>query len=106
MRARRFGTRPSDAGLHFCLGAHLARRAITAMLRELPTRVPDIRASAEPDYLLSSFGKGIKHLPGEFGGLGISQLREPVRGRPRDKPIDSITSSDRREARENARRAA
>ncbi len=31
------------AGPHFCLGAHLARREITVMLRELMTRVPTIR---------------------------------------------------------------
>jgi methyl-branched lipid omega-hydroxylase len=55
------------AGPHFCLGAHLARRAITAILRELLQRVPDIRAAAEPDRLLSSFINGIKHLPVEFG---------------------------------------
>ena len=54
------------AGPHFCLGAHLARREISAMLRELMTRVPDIRAG-EPDRLLSSFINGIKHLPCEFG---------------------------------------
>lgn len=55
------------AGPHFCLGAHLARREITSILRELLTRVPDIRAAGEPDYLLSSFINGIKHLPCEFG---------------------------------------
>jgi methyl-branched lipid omega-hydroxylase len=55
------------AGPHFCLGAHLARREITAVLRELLTRVPDIRAAGEPDYLLSSFINGIKHLPCDFG---------------------------------------
>jgi cytochrome P450 len=55
------------AGPHFCLGAHLARREITAMLRELLTRVPTIRAAGEPDRLLSSFINGIKHLPCDFG---------------------------------------
>jgi cytochrome P450 len=55
------------AGPHFCLGAHLARREISAMLRELLTRVPGIRAAGEPDYLLSSFINGIKHLPFDFG---------------------------------------
>ena len=54
------------AGPHFCLGAHLARREITAMLRELLSRVPSIRSSAEPDRLLSSFINGIKHLPCEL----------------------------------------
>jgi methyl-branched lipid omega-hydroxylase len=55
------------AGPHFCLGAHLARREITVMLRELLHRVPDVRAAGEPDRLLSSFINGIKHLPCDFG---------------------------------------
>jgi methyl-branched lipid omega-hydroxylase len=49
-------------GPHFCLGAHLARREITVMWKELLTRVPNIRATAAPDRLLSSFINGIKHL--------------------------------------------
>jgi methyl-branched lipid omega-hydroxylase len=56
-----------SAGPHFCLGAHLARREIAAVWRELLLRVPDIRAAGEPDYLLSNFINGIKHLPCEFG---------------------------------------
>jgi cytochrome P450 len=52
-------------GRHYCLGAHLARRELTVMLRELLTRVPDITAG-EPDRLLSSFINGIKRLPCEF----------------------------------------
>ena len=55
------------AGPHFCLGAHLARREIAVMLRELLHRVPGIRADGEPDRLLSSFINGIKHLPCAFG---------------------------------------
>ena len=54
------------AGPHFCLGAHLARREITVMLRELMLRVPTIRAAGEPARLLSSFINGIKHLQCEF----------------------------------------
>jgi methyl-branched lipid omega-hydroxylase len=53
-------------GPHFCLGAHLARREIAVMLRELLRRVPGIRATAEPDRLLSAFINGIKRLPCEF----------------------------------------
>jgi methyl-branched lipid omega-hydroxylase len=53
------------AGPHFCLGAHLARRELTVMLRELLTRVPAITAG-EPDRLLSSFVNGIKRLPCRF----------------------------------------
>jgi methyl-branched lipid omega-hydroxylase len=55
-----------SAGPHFCLGANLARREITMMLRELLHRVPAIRAAAEPDRLRSSFINGIKHLPCEL----------------------------------------
>ena len=50
-------------GPHFCLGAHLARREIGVMLRELFRRVPSIHATGEPDRLRSSFINGIKHLP-------------------------------------------
>ena len=49
-------------GPHFCLGAHLARREITVMFRELLSRVPDIHATAEPERLRSNFINGIKHL--------------------------------------------
>ncbi len=53
-------------GPHFCLGAHLARREITVMFRELFTRVPGVRTAGEPDRLLSNFINGIKHLPYDF----------------------------------------
>ncbi|MFL5909151.1 MAG: cytochrome P450, partial [Gaiellaceae bacterium] len=53
-------------GPHFCLGANLARREITVMLRELFTRIPDIRADGEPDRLLSGFINGYKRLPCTF----------------------------------------
>jgi methyl-branched lipid omega-hydroxylase len=55
------------AGPHFCLGAHLARRELTVMLRELLSRIPDITAGS-PDRLLSSFVNGIKRLPCQFTG--------------------------------------
>jgi len=54
------------AGPHFCLGAHLARREITVMFRELFARLPDIEATGEPDRLRSSFINGIKHLECSF----------------------------------------
>ena len=50
-------------GAHFCLGANLARREITVMLRELLTRLPDIRTTGEPEPLLSFFLNGIKRMP-------------------------------------------
>ena len=49
-------------GPHFCLGAHLARREITVMFRELLTRFPQIRATSAPAQLESSFVNGIKRL--------------------------------------------
>ncbi|HVW33601.1 MAG TPA: cytochrome P450, partial [Acidimicrobiia bacterium] len=53
-------------GPHFCLGAHLARREITVMFRELFHRLPDIEISGPPEPLLSDFINGIKHLPATF----------------------------------------
>lgn len=65
------------AGPHFCLGAHLARKEITIMWRELFSRLPDIRATAEPQRLLSSFVNGIRHLPSEW-----TPVRRLGRGSP------------------------
>ena len=50
------------AGPHFCLGAHLARREVDVMMRELLRRLPDIESVGEPDRLRSNFINGIKHL--------------------------------------------
>jgi len=54
------------AGPHFCLGAHLARREIGVMFRELFKRLPDLKATGEPDRLASNFVNGIKHLEATF----------------------------------------
>jgi len=54
-------------GPHFCLGANLARREITVMLRELYTRLPDLRTVGEPEPLLSFLINGIKRMPFETG---------------------------------------
>ncbi|MGW9212676.1 cytochrome P450 [Embleya sp. NPDC055664] len=57
-----FGAR----GPHFCLGAHLARREITLLFRELLHRLPDIRVVGEPQRLRSMFINGIKHMTCEY----------------------------------------
>lgn len=57
-------------GPHFCLGAHLARREIAVIFRELFDRLPDIHAVEEPDQLKSSFIHGVKHLRAEFTPVG------------------------------------
>jgi cytochrome P450 len=49
-------------GPHFCLGAHLARREITVIFRELLRRHPDIHSRGTPSQLASRFINGIKHL--------------------------------------------
>ncbi len=54
-------------GPHFCLGAHLARREVGVMFRELLMRVPGITATEQPQRLRSSFINGIKHLPCSIG---------------------------------------
>ena len=54
------------AGPHYCLGAHLARREIAEVYRELFSQLPDIRAVGEPHRLRSSFINGIKHLECTF----------------------------------------
>ncbi len=51
------------AGPHYCMGAHLARREITVLYRELSQRLPGLVVTGEPVRLASSFVNGIKHLP-------------------------------------------
>src|SRR6266567_1879744 len=49
-------------GLHFCLGAHLARAQLRGLFSRLAERVRTIEAG-EPDYLISNFVNGIKRMP-------------------------------------------
>ena len=55
-------------GPHFCLGAHLARREMTVMLRRMFERIPDIEATADPERLFGALPlvNGIKRLPVRF----------------------------------------
>ncbi len=53
-------------GPHFCLGAHLARREMTIIFREIFTRLPDLNITGEPDRLVSNFINGVKHMRCEF----------------------------------------
>jgi cytochrome P450 len=53
-------------GPHFCLGAHIARVEITAMLREVLTRLPDIEPAGPVEWLPSNFISGPRHLPVRF----------------------------------------
>lgn len=53
-----FGT-----GVHFCLGAHLARMELRAFFRELLPRLESIELAGEPAHCVSHFVGGIKNLP-------------------------------------------
>jgi cytochrome P450 len=53
-------------GPHFCLGAHLGRMEIDAILREVLTRLPDLQRAGPTEWLPSTFICGPKHLPVTF----------------------------------------
>jgi methyl-branched lipid omega-hydroxylase len=56
-------------GPHFCLGAHLARRELAIIFRQLFARLPDIEVAGDPVHL-EAMGiplvGGVKHLPVRF----------------------------------------
>jgi cholest-4-en-3-one 26-monooxygenase len=53
-------------GIHFCLGSHLAKAEIGAIIGEVLQRLPDIRPAGDPVRLRSDFINGIKRMPVEF----------------------------------------
>jgi cytochrome P450 len=53
-------------GPHLCLGLHVARVEIIAMLRELLTRLPDLEPAGEPERLASNFIAGPRTMPVRF----------------------------------------
>jgi len=50
-------------GVHFCLGAHLARMELRAFFRELLPRLESIELAGEPQYTASTFVGGPKRVP-------------------------------------------
>ncbi|OBK23844.1 cytochrome P450 [Mycobacterium asiaticum] len=54
-------------GVHFCLGAQLARLELRVLLEELYPNVPELTVTGPPDRLRSSFFHGIKRLPCSTG---------------------------------------
>lgn len=48
---------------HYCLGAHLARASIKALLEQLVERMDSMERVGDADYVASSFVVGPKHLP-------------------------------------------
>lgn len=50
-------------GVHFCMGAHLARAEVTALFGEILDRRLDIRLTGPPERLEASMFAGIKRMP-------------------------------------------
>ena len=50
-------------GVHYCLGASLARTEIKATMQQIVERMPDIHLTAAPNRLHSDFVNGIKTMP-------------------------------------------
>ncbi len=50
-------------GVHFCLGAALARMEVNSFFTELLPRLKSIHLSGEPELIATTFVGGLKHLP-------------------------------------------
>jgi cholest-4-en-3-one 26-monooxygenase len=50
-------------GVHYCLGASLARAEIKATMRQVVERLPGIQLAGPPERLASDFVNGIKRMP-------------------------------------------
>lgn len=50
-------------GVHFCLGAHLARMELRAFFRELLPRLDSVELDGTPEYVLATFVGGPKNVP-------------------------------------------
>jgi cytochrome P450 len=50
-------------GVHFCLGAALARMEINSFFTELLPRLRSIELAGEPEFIATTFVGGLKHLP-------------------------------------------
>ena len=66
------GRTPNDhvafggGGIHFCLGANLARSEIKAMIRQVVERMPNLELNGEVSRMRSDFINGIKSMPVRF----------------------------------------
>jgi cholest-4-en-3-one 26-monooxygenase len=66
------GRTPNDhvtfggGGVHYCLGASLARAEIRATMRQIVERLPDLELAGPPNRLHSDFVNGIKTMPVRF----------------------------------------
>jgi beta-dihydromenaquinone-9 omega-hydroxylase len=61
------------SGIHFCLGAHLARLEATVVLRELVQRVETVELAGEPEWSGNPSLRGLSKLP-----LRLAATRQPA----------------------------
>jgi cytochrome P450 len=64
-------------GLHFCLGAHVARAQLRAIFAELLRQLPDIEAG-DPAYVPGNFIHAIRSMPSTFNAKPPEPARSPV----------------------------
>ena len=50
-------------GVHFCLGAALARMEMNSFFTALVPRLKSIELAGEPELMATTFVGGLKHLP-------------------------------------------
>ena len=50
-------------GVHFCLGAALARMEVSSFFAELVPRLESIELTGDPEHVATTFVGGLKHLP-------------------------------------------
>ena len=50
-------------GVHFCLGAALARMEVNSFFTELLPRLTSVQLTASPEHVATTFVGGLKHLP-------------------------------------------
>jgi cytochrome P450 len=50
-------------GVHFCLGAALARMEVNSFFTQLLPRLTSVELTAAPEYVATTFVGGLKHLP-------------------------------------------
>lgn len=50
-------------GVHFCMGAALARMEVNSFFAELVPRLKSIELTGDPQYVATTFVGGLKHLP-------------------------------------------
>jgi cytochrome P450 len=50
-------------GVHFCMGAALARMEVNSFFSELLPRLKSIELNGDPELVATTFVGGLKHLP-------------------------------------------